>query len=148
MGVHEAVEAAWARAVERWDDPSRHEALLGLVAQHSAFAWAAGKYKERAGDAIAERQLERLRKSATATMLATASRKPAPKDGPYKRTILLVALLLVMIVLGLVYMKVLAVDHQRRSRAPAKAGPAKLLPAKRLPGKPATTPVPRQPAAH
>ena len=55
--MNEVIEAAWARTVERWDDPARHEALLGLVAQHSAFAWAAGKYKERAGDPIGAYQL-------------------------------------------------------------------------------------------
>lgn len=142
MGANEAVEAAWTRAVEQWDDPARHEALLGLVAQHSAFAWAAARYKERAGDPIAERQLERLQKSATATMLATAARKPNAKDGPYRRTILFVALLLVMVVLGLVYTKVIAVDHQRRTHAlPAKPVPAKPLPARRV-----MAPAPRTPA--
>ncbi len=131
--VNEVVEAAWARAVERWDDPARHEALLGLVAQHSAFAWAAGKYKERAGDPIADAQLERLRKSATATLLATAARRPESKKGPYQRTLLLVALLGVMLVLGLVYAKVIAADHQRK---------------KPLPGRPLPTQPVDKPAAH
>lgn len=129
--ANEAVEAAWARAVERWEDPARHEALLGLVAQHSAFAWAARKYKERAGDPIADAQLERLRKSATATMLATAAKRPESKDGPYKRTMLLGVLLLVMLALGLVYAKVIAVNH----------GKSRPVPARPLPG-------PHKPAAH
>jgi hypothetical protein len=78
--VHETLEAAWQRAVEQWDDPARHEVLIGLVAQHSAFAWAAAKYKARAGDPIADAQLERLRKSVTATMLATATVRPTAGD--------------------------------------------------------------------
>lgn len=127
--ANEAVEAAWARAVERWDDRARHEALLGLVAQHSAFAWAAGKYKERVGDPIADAQLERLRKSATATLLATATKKPESKDGPYKRTMLLGVLLLVMLALGLVYAKVIAVNHGKSRSAPAQALPGSHKPA-------------------
>lgn len=130
MSVDEAVEAAWQRAVEQWDDAKRHEALLGLVAQHSAFAWAAAKYKARAGDPIADAQLVRLRKSATATMMATATVRPTAAEKPYKRTMLLVALLMVMLVLGFVYVKVIAVNHQRSTVPPPKAPPGKVVPHK------------------
>ena len=44
--VPEAVAAAWDRALEGWDDAGRHDALLRLVAQHDAYAWAAGKYRD------------------------------------------------------------------------------------------------------
>jgi hypothetical protein len=104
--VNPAVEAAWERVVEQWDDSARHDAFMVLVVQNSQFAWAAGKYKERAGDAIADKQLEKLRKAATATMFATASRKPG-EDPPYKRTLVIFAVLVVMLVIALVGVKIL-----------------------------------------
>jgi hypothetical protein len=70
----EVVTAAWDALAAHWDDQARHDALLGLVAQHGCYAWAAAKYKERGDDPIAQRQLERVRKSALATMFATASK--------------------------------------------------------------------------
>jgi hypothetical protein len=118
--VHADVEAAWERVVESWDDPARHDALVGLVAQHSAFAWAASKYKERAGDAIADKQLERIRKAATATMFATASRKQT-EETPYRRTMVIFIVLLLMMVLGLLGVKM--VHDSRTQDAPPPRPP-------------------------
>ncbi|CAN5725911.1 hypothetical protein BH11MYX1_BH11MYX1_45140 [soil metagenome] len=72
----EAVTAAWDQVVAHWGEPKRHEALLGLVASYNCYAWVAGRYRERAGDPIAEQQLERIRKAATIAMFATASKRP------------------------------------------------------------------------
>jgi hypothetical protein len=110
--VHEDVTAAWERVTEQWDDPARHDALIGLVAQHNCFAWAAARYKERAGDAVADKQLERLQRAATATMLAAASVRGQPERTPYKRTMVVMIVMLVMVVLGLLAAKVL---HDRRA---------------------------------
>ena len=40
------VAAAWERALEPWDDSAAHDALLQLVAEHGAYAWAAAQYRE------------------------------------------------------------------------------------------------------
>jgi len=85
---------------------------MGLVAQHSAFAWAAGKYKERAGDAVADKQLERIRKAVAATMFAMSSKKPT-EETPYKRTMVIFIVLLLMMVLGLVGVKIM---HDTRTQ--------------------------------
>jgi hypothetical protein len=108
----EAVRAAWQAVTEHWDEPARHEALLGLVAQHACFAWAAARYKERAGDAIADEQIERLRRAATATMLATATPRPSADKQPYKNTLIIFIALVAMAILGLVLAKLI---HDSRS---------------------------------
>jgi hypothetical protein len=126
--VHAEVEAAWQRVVEGWDEPARHEAMLGLVARHGEFAWAAARYKERAGDAIADKQLEKLRKAATATLFATATKKRG-EDPPYKRTIVIFIVLILMLMIGLLGVKMM---HDTRPhpddavpRPPAPTTPAR-----------------------
>jgi hypothetical protein len=71
-----------------------------------------GKYKERAGDAVADKQLERIRKAATATMFATASKKQ-DEPTPYKRTMVIFVVLLLMMVLALVGAKLI---HDSRTQ--------------------------------
>ena len=97
------VRDAWQRAVEQWDDAARHEVVLVAVTRTSSFAWAAARYKERAGDAIADRQLERVRLAAVATMMSGAAKRPERKTMPYKSSIAALAVIVVMIVIGLVY---------------------------------------------
>ena len=87
----------------------------------SAFAWAAARYKERAGDAIADRQIEKLRKAAVATLFATASKKPT-EEPPYKRTIVVFFILLLMLVVGLVGVKLM---HDARTEPPPATKPAR-----------------------
>jgi hypothetical protein len=116
--IPEPVRAVWQALQGGWDDPKRHEAFLGLVAQHNCFAWAAARYKERAGDAIADAQLAKLRNAATATMLATATAKPKGSGKPYQATIVLFIALMIFAVLGLVYVMHL---HTEPSVPPPKA---------------------------
>lgn len=101
--IPEPVRAVWQSLQGGWDDAKRHEAFLGLVAQHNCFAWAAARYKERAGDAIADEQLVKLRNAATATMLATATAKPKSSGKPYQATLVLFIALMIFAVLGLLY---------------------------------------------
>jgi hypothetical protein len=117
---HEAVRAAWQRVVESWDDAARHDAFVGLVAQHNCFAWAAARYKERAGDAVADRQLERLRRAATATMLATATVREEHQRQPYRSTLIALIAMLLLAVIGLVCTKMVADNQPTRTtpRAP------------------------------
>ena len=99
QAVPEAVRAAWDQVVAHWDVPKRHETLLGLVATCNCYAWVAGRYRDRAGDPIAELQLDRIRKAATFALLATASnRRGASKPGG--RIAVLVLLLIVCAVCG------------------------------------------------
>jgi hypothetical protein len=97
----DAVTAAWDHTVAQWDNPTRHDALLALVATYSCYAWAASKYRERVGDPIADQQLDRLRKAATATMLATATARPDRTRTPYSLYVLIAFIILIGV--GLVY---------------------------------------------
>lgn len=100
----EAVAAAWAACEQAWDEPARHDAFFALVVQHDCFAFAASRYKLRAGDAIADRQLERVRKAATAKLMATGSARRDPTASkPYRATIALIVLMLVVAIAGLAY---------------------------------------------
>ncbi len=105
MSVPEPVQAAWDDAVAHWDDPAKHTTLLGLVAQHSCFAWAAARYKERAGDPIADKQLERLRSSAVATMFATSGAKKQDEPAPFRSTMMLLIALMVALLVGMLVVK-------------------------------------------
>ena len=96
--VPEAVRAAWDQVVAHWDVPKRHETLLGLVATCNCYAWVAGRYRDRAGDPIAELQLDRIRKAATFALLATASNRRTSKPGG--RIAVVVLLLIVCAVCG------------------------------------------------
>jgi flagellar biosynthesis/type III secretory pathway M-ring protein FliF/YscJ len=110
VSAPEPVQAAWDDAVAHWDDPAKHKALLGLVAQHSCFAWAAARYKERAGDPIADKQMERLRTSAMATMMATGAAKKQDEPSPFRATIIMLIALLVAMIVGLLIVKTIH-DH-------------------------------------
>lgn len=101
--VPEAVRAAWAGVADGWSDPARHDELLRQVAAHRCYAWAAGRYRTRGGDPIAERQLDRLRRAAEATLLAGATVRRDAAPTPYRATLGVLALLIAMVVVGLVY---------------------------------------------
>ena len=114
------MRAAWDRVVEQWDDAARHDAFVGLVAQHNCFAWAAARYKERAGDAVADRQIERLRRAATATLMATATVREEKQKQPYASLLVVLIGLLVMALLGLVCTKIVAENQPARATKPAR----------------------------
>ena len=100
--VPEVVEAAWARTALDWNDAARHDELLQQVAAHRAYAWAAGRYRARGSDPIAQRQLDRLRRAAEAALLATATprRDAKVKSARARRRVL--ALLITTIAAGAV----------------------------------------------
>ena len=100
------LDTAWNVVVDKWNDQAAHDKLLALVAQASAYKWAATQYKQRAGDPVAEAQLERIRKAAIATMFATGSKKRDP-DAPYKRVMVVLIVLVFMMLLGLVGLKLI-----------------------------------------
>ena len=125
--VPEAVRAAWTRTVEAWSDPARHDELLQLVATHRAYAWAAGRYRARGDDAIARRQLDRLRRAAEAALLAGATPRPDVAARTSSRTRRrLLALVITTIAAGALYAMGIADPPPPSSARPS---PARLLPA-------------------
>jgi hypothetical protein len=92
LPLHEA----WVQVAANWDDRARHDTLLGIAAERREFAWVATRYRERAGDPIANRQLERLRRAAIAVMLATATR---PLERTSRNPVTTVALVFTVLVL-------------------------------------------------
>jgi hypothetical protein len=98
----EAVQRAWTRTGEHWDDPVQHDELFRLIAVHGCYAWGARCYRTRS-DAVAARQLERLQRAAEVTMLAGATVRPDPAARPYRAAVGVLAILIVMIVAGLFY---------------------------------------------
>jgi len=113
------LEAIWEVVVTHWDDPDRHRALMGMVAQKGEYAWAASKYKPRAGDAVADQQLEKIRKAATASMFASATKKPT-EAAPYRRTLVIFFVLIFMLVILIVGVKLV---HDTRSHTEAPPRP-------------------------
>jgi len=97
--VPEAISSAWQALQPAWDDQKRHDAIFELAARLDALAWLGGKYRERAktDDAMAVKQLEKVRKAAEATLFATAS----PRDDQRKRNSLL-ALGVMAVVLAII----------------------------------------------
>lgn len=147
--VHEAavpgpVRAAWARAAEAWSDPARHDELLCEVATHRCYAWAAGRYRTRGGDPIAERQLARLRRAAEATLLAGATARRDAAATPYRATVVVLALLIAAVVVGLVYAALVRAPSGA-TIAPAGPGPSRPVPLL-TPGQPVSPSTP-QPGA-
>jgi hypothetical protein len=109
------VREAWQRAIARWDDTSTHEALLAATTRHGCFAWSAARYRERTDDPIAARQLERIKLAATATLLGGGRNRLERKPMPYRSSMIALALLVLMMVLGFIYAQVM--DHVARPPA-------------------------------
>jgi hypothetical protein len=103
--VNEPLEAAWEAVSQRWDEVPQHDALLGVAAHYGAYAWVARKYREHGDDAIAKRQLERIRKAAIATMFATQTRKREVEKLPFKGSFLVLLLVGILTGVGLVYLQ-------------------------------------------
>jgi hypothetical protein len=122
--IPEPVREAWQRALDAWDDSARHDAFVGLVAQHNCFMWAAAHYRAKAGDPIADRQLERLRRAATATMLATATARPSDTKKPYQISIAVLIAFVTIAFIGYMYAVYLR-EPSRETRPPEAARPVK-----------------------
>jgi hypothetical protein len=133
----EPVRAAWARVADAWGDPARHDELLRQAATHRCYAWAAGRYRTRGGDPIAERQLDRLRRAAEATLLAGATVRREAAATPYRATVVVLALLVATVVVGLVYA---ALVRAPSDATIAPAGPSQFAPVRPQPWTPAGHP--------
>jgi hypothetical protein len=101
----EIVTRAWSELASHWAEQARHDALLGLVAQHSCYAWAAAQYKTRGDDPIAARQLERISKALFATMMVSATPKPETAKVPFKGAILVLVMVAILTGVGMLYLQ-------------------------------------------
>jgi hypothetical protein len=119
--VADPVRDAWTRVTERWTDDARHDELLRLVVSNNCYAWAAGRYRTRGADAIAKRQIERLRRAAEVTLLASAAVRPDAGNRAYRGVTGVLAILVVVIAAGLLYATVI------RGRSAAGPPPATQL---------------------
>jgi hypothetical protein len=118
--VPEVVREAWLRATARWHEPAVHDELLQLAAAHNCYAWVAGRYRTRGADAVAQRQLDRLRRTAEATLLASATARQQATARPYRATRSVLAILIVAVLVGLLYAMV--IRERPRPRTPSIPG--------------------------
>ena len=106
--VPDALGAAWERVLGGWEDHAKHDELLRLVTQHDAYAWAAARYRDRlqehATDAMAHQQLARVRKAAEAQLLTQGAQRETKAARPYRGTIMMLAVLVIMILALVVHM--------------------------------------------
>lgn len=96
-----ALESAWRKVEEHWDDPAAHTKLIALCASVGRLDFAGGRYREvRERDpsraARAQQSIERI--VALAMQTLELHRDPAPPDP--KRVLFPVALLLVTALVG------------------------------------------------
>ena len=125
--VPDVLRDAWTHTTEHWHDPAAHDELLRLVVANNCYAWAAGRYRTRERDAVAERQLERFRRATEVTLLASATVRPDASSKPYRSATTVLALLIVMIAAGLVYATVARDRGAPSSPGPRPAGPVRPL---------------------
>lgn len=110
--MSEAVSAAWDKVLEDWTNQARHDAFMALVVEHKELKFAATKYREKKGDPIADAQLGKVTSAAMATMLvSSSSRKEKDPAAPYKRALIWLLVLAVMLVFGMIAAKLLAHPH-------------------------------------
>ncbi len=118
--VPEVLLAAWTSVTEAWDDAARHDELMRLVAANDCYAWAAGRYRTRR-DAVAQRQLDRIRRAAEATMLASATVRDRGTPKPYRATLAILAMMIIVIAAGLFYALVIRHDAPDAAAKPTPA---------------------------
>jgi hypothetical protein len=118
--VPDAMREAWTRTTEHWEDTAFHDELLRLTVANNCFAWTAGRYRRRDRDAIADHQLERLRRAAEVTLLAGATARRDAAAKPYGSATSVLGILIVLIIAGLVYATVI---RDRGTAPAAQPGP-------------------------
>lgn len=108
LAVPAEIKAAWDGVLEGWTTEAKHDALFNLIAARGEYGWAAGRYREQArerpGDPVAPKQMDRIRRAIEATMVVSATAREKPAASPYKNTATLLAVLIVVLILGMAYM--------------------------------------------
>lgn len=121
--VPATLEEQWAEVEANWGDPDRHERFLAQVSLCAAYAYAASRYRraarERRSDAISKLQLERLSRMVHAVMAVSSVRQAGEdRPHPYRRMIVLLALLIGLGSIGGVYL-----FHRRSASADQRPEP-------------------------
>lgn len=126
QAVPAEIKAAWDAVLESWTTEATHDALFNLVAARGEYGWAAGRYREQArervGDQVAPKQMDRIRRAIEATMVVSATARDKPQASPYRNTAMLLAVLIVMLVVGMAYM-FLKSRHSESDEAPPQPQP-------------------------
>lgn len=120
--VPEPLVRAWEVAVEQWSNPAHHEEVLRLITQNDAYAWGAAKYRSRTGDPIADKLLERIRKSAEVTMMTSATARTVVEKNPYRNTVVMLVIVILAIAGALIYAQVKS-DRPQPTRPPGEGQP-------------------------
>jgi hypothetical protein len=114
--VPAALKAAWEGVVAVWNDEAKHDALFKLVAESGEYSWAAAKYREQArarpGDPIVTKQQDKLKRALEAQLMISSSKKDKPGATPYKSTVTMLGVLIILLVVGVFYMIVKSKSHQ------------------------------------
>ena len=108
LAVPTEIRAAWDKVLAKWEEDAGHDALFKLVAARGEYGWAAGRYREQArervGDQVAPKQMDRIRRAIEATMVVSATTREKPQASPYKNTAMLLAVLILVLIVGMAYM--------------------------------------------
>jgi hypothetical protein len=129
LAVPDEVRTAWDKVIAKWDDEARHDALFTLIAARGEYGWTAGRYREqareRAGDPVAPKQMDRIRRAIEATMVVSATARDKPQSSPYKNTATLLGVLIVVLVVGMAYMfiKSRSASSEEPPPPPPRSGP-------------------------
>jgi len=106
--VPAALKAAWEGVVATWSDEAKHDALFKLVTEYGEYSWAAAKYREQArnrpGDELAAKQQEKLKRALEAQLMVSSSKKDKPGAQPYKSTVTMLGVLVILLIIGMVYL--------------------------------------------
>jgi len=135
-GVPDVARAAWDRVKEQWEDTAAHDELLRLTTLHGCYAWVAARYREVRGDAgppfretgdvrdaIAERQLDRIRRAAEVALLTSGTGRPEKGSKAYQSTKLMLGLVIVLIIVGLLYATYQRMNHSAPKPRPGPTQP-------------------------
>jgi hypothetical protein len=112
-GASPELVAAWTACLSRWSDPDAHEDLATLAAAHGAYAWVAGRYRDRLrdepGNATAAQRLGALTRITEASLRAGAAGHTDGRGGgppghkPYKNAITILVALVLLAAAGTIY---------------------------------------------
>src|SRR5262249_22694338 len=101
--------------------------LLRLVHVYDCYAWAAGRYRDvyliAPDDKMASRQVDRLRKAAEVTLMASATARADKSPTPYRATIAVLAMLVVALIAMVLYAVLFHGTPSQRAADPTQPRP-------------------------
>ena len=107
---HAALSAMFAACQASWHDDDEHERFVAAVSEQSAFSYGAKRYRgilrERPGDAVAKKQLERFARMAEARLFTAAIARKSDEQTkePYKAVVIMIIVFVVLLGIGGYYL--------------------------------------------